>query len=98
MAVRVVVRAEHEQLRDALGLVDRDVEGDLAAVAPPDERGLADLERVHHGDDVAGHLVVAKLGLGQRAAPLAAAIDDDDLELVDERPLRIRKISGVADI
>jgi hypothetical protein len=53
---------------------DGQVEADDGAVAPADDGGLVDLQRVEQREDVIGHQVVAEWPLVARAAPVTAAI------------------------
>ena len=55
-----------------------DVEPDNGAVAPADQRGLVDLEKIHERERVGGHQIVTVRPRVARAAAVAPAVHDHD--------------------
>ena len=94
-AARVGVGGKGEQLRQPLGMVDGDVEADDGAVAPADDRGLVDLERVHQAEHVRGHQVVAEGLVVARAAAVAAAVHHDDAVVLGQHRHLVAPVVGV---
>jgi hypothetical protein len=54
-----------------------EVESEDGAVAPADDVGLADLERIHHRHHVVGHEIVTVRARVARACPVASAVHQD---------------------
>jgi hypothetical protein len=75
---RIGIGGKSKELAQPLGMMDRDVETDYPPVAPTDDRHLGELQEVHQADHVRGHQVVAVGPVIVRAAPVAAAVHDDD--------------------
>ena len=59
-------------------MMERHHQADDRPVAPTDDRGAADLQSVHHRQDVRGHQLIGVAPLVARAAAVAAAVDQHD--------------------
>ena len=64
----IEIGSDHHHPPDAVRMMDGEVQADNAAVAPAHQVGLGDMQPVHQGDHILGHLVV-----GQRTWPVGRA-------------------------
>jgi hypothetical protein len=76
-AFGVIRAAVGEQPAQPLGMADRDLEPDIGAVAPADQRRPVDLQILEQGEVVVGHPGEAVGLVGARAAAAATPVGDD---------------------